>query len=170
MAVFRDIPKRFIQTVPIFLAAVAGCSSPTVPEPDPDVERCPIPAGEFGPIGCAVVRGVGWLDGQRLVETPMRGDSCNGVTFVGPYGSSTARTDQAGAFSLKVSWIEPLSSSRRTPPDTATIELRVFRLANPSVCAPAFAYARVLAHFAANGEVVRLTEADSLVFSPFEEF
>ncbi len=155
-------------TAALLLLIGTACATTETTDADIDVRSCPIPGGEFGPIGCAIVQGVAWQDGQRLAMTPIRGEGCNGVSFVGPYASSTARTDQTGAFTLTIGWIEPLSSTRRTPPDTATVELRTFSQASPSACAAASARAHLIAHFAANGSVVRLTGADSLVFLPIE--
>ncbi len=153
----------------LLLAMTLGCSTTaTDSDPDPDTLSCPIPTGEFGPIGCAIVRGVAWQNGQRLVEKPIRGDGCSGPSFVGPYGSSTVRTDHTGAFTLTLSWIEPLSSPRRIPPDTATVELRTFGQPNPRVCASPSGRAFVVARFAENGKVVAETRVDSLVFDPIE--
>jgi hypothetical protein len=136
------------------LVAVAACSS--VSEPPLIADRCPEPAGEFGPSGCGVVRGIA-VDHRQIAlqRIGLRVDS------VGPHGyqfsSNSVSTGEDRAFELLVHWLDlarPLSK-----PDTATIVIKAyFADGDPMPRQREDARANVLVQFATLGSPVHAVE------------
>ena len=108
----------------LLAAALAPGTGRTAPEPRP-AASCPRGQGEFPPTDCAVVAGRA-LDpaGRPLAGYVVRVDSFV-RTVAYAYASDTATIAADGSFALLVHRINRL----RPPasPDTATVEIKVYR-------------------------------------------
>ncbi len=136
----------------------AGCGG-TTPDPDPIQEnRCSVPQGEFATgYQCAIVEGIARdAQGAPLSRRAIRVDSViPGMGFL--YTSRNEITTTEGKFRIEVRRLVPLP---RHDPDTATIDLRTFKVIDPQALADPIAVAPVQMTFADKGQLVKLTIVD----------
>ena len=153
----QNLGMPVVRVVAAIAITSCGSSDPQDP-PVVQVDRCPEPAGEFGPTDCALLRGVARAEnGQPLAGMPIRVDSViRLVAYV--YASNTVTTAPDGSFTLLVSRLSRLRQP--TTPDTATVELKTYGTPDPKAGGTPTARAPVLMHFAELGKDVTPTIVD----------
>jgi hypothetical protein len=150
--------------VVVLLAAVitaAACGSAA----DPFGERaCPEPSGEFPPTDCALVQGrVLSPQGAPLAGVGVRVDSMfRPIGYA--YVSGGVTTDSRGGFRLTVMRVDRFKPP--ATPDTATVEIKLYRRTAPPPGATPFAAVAVRMRFAPLGAPVEPTDANLTITPP----
>jgi hypothetical protein len=141
------------------LAAVLGAAACAGAHPVDsfDPPACPSLGGEFRPTDCALVQGrLLNVQGAPLPGVGVRVDSV--LRPIGyAYTSPAETTDSQGNFYLTVLRINRFEPP--TTPDTATVEIKLYHVPDPTPVSEPFAAVAVRMSFAPLGEPVEPTSA-----------